>query len=78
MNELPPIAQREIRVQTAVSLQQPDRVPFVPTFNNFYPLEYGVSIQEGMTNPLSLMDALDKVIDRYEPDLLYEIGRAHV
>ena len=71
MNELPPIAQREIRVQTAVSLQQPDRVPFVPTFNNFYPLEYGVSIQEGMTNPLSLMDALDKVIDRYEPDLLY-------
>ena len=71
MNELPPIALRDIRIQTALSLQQPDRVPFVPTFNNFYPLEYGVSIQEAMTHPLSLMDALDKVIDRYEPDLLY-------
>ena len=71
MDALPPIAIREMRVQTTVSLQEPDRVPFIPTFNNFYQLEYGVTIQESMTRPLSLMGAVDKVIDRYEPDLLY-------
>lgn len=71
MNGMPPIAVRGMRVQQAVSLQAPDRVPFIPCFNNFYQYEYGVSVQESMTHPLSLMDALDKVIDRYEPDLLY-------
>ena len=70
MQELPPIAVRNMRVQTAVSLQEPDRVPFVPTFNNFFQLEYGVSIQESMIHPLSMLDAVDKVLARYEPDLL--------
>lgn len=70
MNELPPIAQREARVQTAVSLQEPDRVPFIPTVNNFLSLEYGVSIEQSMTDPLSMVGPLDKFLDRYTPDLV--------
>ena len=71
MDQLPPIAQRGMRIQTAVSLQQPDRVPFVPTPNFFYQLHYGVSIEESMRNPLSLTSAMDQYMDRFEPDLLY-------
>ena len=70
MNELPPIAQRDIRVQTAVSLHEPDRIPFVPSINNFLSLEYGVSIQDSMTDPLSMIGPLDRFLDRYEPDLV--------
>ncbi len=70
MNELPPIAQRDIRVQTAVSLHEPDRVPFIPTINNFLSLEYGVSIQDSMPDPMSIVAPLDRFLDRYEPDLV--------
>ena len=47
MQGLPPIALRGMRVEQAVALQEPDRVPFIPTWNNFYQLEYGVSITDG-------------------------------
>ena len=71
MDQLPPIVQRGMRVQTAVSLHEPDRVPFIPTWNNFYQLEYGVSFQDSMTDPFTLNAALDHLLDRYEPDLVY-------
>ena len=71
MQGLPPIALRGMRLQQAVALTEPDRVPFVPTWNNFYQLEYGVSFGESMRDPFTLNAALDHVMDRYEPDLLY-------
>ncbi len=71
MNNLPPIALRGMRVDQAVALQEPDRVPFIPTWNNFYQLEYGVSFGESMRDPFTLNAALDHVLDRYEPDLVY-------
>ena len=71
MQGLPPIAQRGMRVQQAVALTEPDRVPFIPTWNNFYQLEYGVSFGESMRDPFTLNAALDHVLDRYEPDLVY-------
>ena len=71
MQGLPPIALRGMRIQQAVALQEPDRVPFIPTWNNFYQLEYGVSFGESMRDPFTLNAALDHVLDRYEPDLVY-------
>ncbi len=71
MDHLPPIALRDIRLQTAVSLQEPDRVPFFPSWNNFYQLEYGVSFGESMRDPFALNQALDHVLDTYEPDLVF-------
>lgn len=70
MDFLPPIARRDIRVQTAVSLREPDRVPFIPTFNNFFQLNYGVSFGESMRDPSVLADSVDAVLDRFEPDLV--------
>lgn len=70
MDNLPPIAVRGMRVAQAVALQSPDRVPFIPSLNNFLSLEYGVSIQDSMTDPLSLLGPLDRFLDRYEPDLM--------
>lgn len=70
MDNLPPIARRNQRIQRSVSLQEPDVVPFAPTMNNYYALNYGVTIQEAMTNPLSLTDPLNQYLDRYDPDLL--------
>ncbi len=69
MDFMPPIAQRGMRVQTAVALQEPDRVPFVPTFNNFFQLNYGVSFGDSMRDISTIDGALDKFMDRYEPDL---------
>ena len=54
MQGLPPIALRGMRVEQAVALQEPDRVPFIPTWNNFYQLEYGVSFGESMRDPFTL------------------------
>lgn len=71
MDGLPPIALRGMRVDQTVALQEPDRVPFIPTWNNFYQLEYNVSFGESMRDPMTLMPAVDHVMDRYEPDLLY-------
>ncbi len=71
MNGMPPIAVRGMRVQQAVALTEPDRVPFIPTWNNYYQLEYGVSFGESMRDPLTTMAGLDHVLDRYEPDLVY-------
>ncbi len=70
MDFMPPIAQRGMRIQTAVSLREPDRVPFVPTFNNFYQLGYGVSFGDSMRDVSTLDGALDAVLDRFEPDLI--------
>lgn len=69
--QLPPIAVRDGRVQTAVGLSKPDRVPFAPTFHNYYALEYGVTIKDAMTDPDCLVAPLNKFMNRYEPDLLY-------
>ena len=52
--ELPPIAVRMQRNMTALSLHEPDRVPFMPSMNNFYAMHYGVSIQESMTDARAL------------------------
>ena len=71
MQGLPPIALRGMRVEQAVALQEPDRVPFIPTWNNFYQLEYGVSFGASMRDPFALNEAIDRLLDRYEPDLLF-------
>ncbi len=71
MEHLPPIAVRENRVKTAIALQEPDRVPFFPSFNNYFCLEYGVSIQAAMTDPMTLSEPIKKFLNRYEPDLFY-------
>lgn len=47
-NKVPPIEVRTMRVKAAIECREGDRVPFVPTTNNFNALHYGVSIYDVM------------------------------
>ena len=68
---LPPIAVRSIRNQTALSLHEPDRVPFMPSMNNFYAMHYGVSIKDSMTDARTLIEPLRKFCADYNPDWVW-------
>lgn len=70
-NALPPIAVRSMRNKTALSLNEPDRVPFMPSMNNFYCLHYGVTIKEMMTHPQSLMEPMARYLKDYDPDWVW-------
>ncbi len=69
-SSLPPIAIRSSRVQTAVALGTPDRVPFVPMLGNIYSLGYDVTIYDAMKDAKNLMPAMEKLLAQYDPDLL--------
>jgi len=71
---LPPIAIRNARIQNAVTLRKPDRVPFMPSIQNFYALGYDITIYEAMKNLKSIIPAMEKLIAQYDPDLLYVPG----
>lgn len=70
-SQMPPIAVRDMRVQTAVNCQTPDRVPFVPSLGNVYCLEYGVTIKEAMTDIRKVIPAMDEVCREIDPDALF-------
>ena len=70
-SQLPPIAVRSIRNKTAISLNEPDRVPFMPSMNNFYALHYGVTIKDAMTDPANLIGPLSKFVNDYDPDWVW-------
>ncbi len=75
MNEqIPSIAIRNNRIQTAVRREKPDRVPFMPTFQNFYALGYDTTIYEAMKDLKSVIPAMEKLLEQYDPDLLYVPG----
>lgn len=62
---------RSSRVKSAVRLEQPDRVPFVPVLGNVYCLEYGVTIREAMLDNRKLIPAVDALLAECDPDLVY-------
>jgi hypothetical protein len=66
-----PMQARSARVQDAVLLKKPDRVPFIPTVQNFYALGYDITIYEAMKNLKSIIPALEKFASQYSPDLFY-------
>lgn len=70
-NGLPPIAQRAMRVKAAVECRQGDRVPFIPTTNNFNAMGYGVSVYDAMKDFSVLTDPFQKYLKQYDPDLVY-------
>ena len=46
--ENPDFAARMTRVQKAIHLEEPDRVPLVPTLGNICSNAYGVPLQDAM------------------------------
>ncbi|MDO4572807.1 MAG: uroporphyrinogen decarboxylase family protein [Clostridia bacterium] len=70
----PPIALRDIRVKTAAAGGTPDRVPFIPTTNNFNALHYGLSIEAVMRDNRVLIPAFLQYLKDYDPDYAYLPG----
>lgn len=68
---LPPIAIRSMRVKSALELREGDRVPFIPTTNNFNALGYGVTVYDAMKDYSVLTDPFQKYLKQYDPDLVY-------
>ena len=61
--------EREKRVEAAVRLEVPDRVPFVPLFT-FFPARYaGISFEQAMYDFDRLSEAWKKAILEFEPDM---------
>lgn len=68
---IPPIALRNNRIQTAVKLGTPDRVPFMPMLGNIYALGYDVTIYDAMKDIRTVKSAMEKLLVQYDPDLLF-------
>ncbi len=61
--------QREKRVHDAIQLNVPDRVPIIVLFS-FFPARYcGMTAQDVMYDPESLMDAQLKTVRDFQPDM---------
>lgn len=68
---LSPIAVRSMRIKAAIECREGDRVPFIPTMNNFYALHYGVSIYDIMKDYKFLKPVVEKFLKEYDPDLVF-------
>ena len=62
-------SERTKRVQDAIELKVPDRVPFTPTFSFFPPKYAGITCEEAMYDPDKLSLAYKKAVLDFEPDM---------
>jgi hypothetical protein len=61
--------EREKRVEDAIRLEVPDRVPFLPVFS-FFPAAYsGITFQEAMYDYEKLAEVTKRVVIDFEPDM---------
>jgi hypothetical protein len=61
---------RRARVENALALKEPDRVPFAPKLSMAYCQTGGIDVYEGMVDPRNMEGGLRKFLGRYELDLL--------
>jgi len=62
------ITAREERIDTTVSLNEPDRIPFVPKTSGFFMYGYGISFYDAMMDARNMTKGLRGYIRDYEPD----------
>lgn len=62
------------RIADAISLQEPDKVPFAPMTNAFFMIGYGVSTYDVMMDFRNIIPAVQNYIKDYDPDGLFIAG----
>lgn len=68
----PELIRRVQRIETAKSLHEPDRVPFMPTMNNFYAYHYDkVTIKQWMEDCRTIIPSMEQYLRDYDPDLVW-------
>lgn len=71
----PEFIQRVQRVEMAKALVEPDRVPFMPSMNNFYVYHYNkTTVKEWMEDCHSIIPSMDQYLKDYNPDLVWTPG----
>ena len=60
--------ERSERLDTAISLQEPDRVPFMPKTSGIFMLGYGISFYDAMKDARLMMPGFQQFMADYEPD----------
>lgn len=66
-------AERMQRLETAISLSEPDRVPFVPQAVEFVATAYGLSQYDMMKDMRNVIPCLKQYLDRFQPDLVWPV-----
>ena len=66
-------AERMQRLETAISLGEPDRVPFVPQAVDFVATAYGLSQYDMMKDMRNMIPCLEKYLNRFQPDLVWPV-----
>lgn len=61
-------AERSKRIETAISLQEADRVPFIPKTSGIFMLGYGISFYDAMKDARLMIPGFQKFMADYEPD----------
>lgn len=68
----PELLQRIGRIETATALKEPDRVPFMPSMNNFYVYHYDkITVRQWMEDCRSIIPSMDQYLHDYDPDLVW-------
>jgi Uroporphyrinogen decarboxylase (URO-D) len=69
--------EREKRVDDAIQLRVPDRVPFWFQDISFFPAKYvGITFEKLMVDDEAFVDAYKKTITAFEPDMYFNPGHA--
>lgn len=67
----PEFIQRVTRFKMATALQEPDRVPFMPSMNMFYPYHYNmVTVKQWMEDCTSIIPSVQRYLQDYDPDVV--------
>ena len=66
--------ERDRRMDTAINLGIPDRVPFAPKMSGFYMLGYGISIYDAMKDARLMGPGYRAFLREYEPDAVNMAG----
>jgi uroporphyrinogen-III decarboxylase len=67
-------AHKAKRVETAISLREPDRVPFAPMINAFYMMGYGISTYDVMMDFRNMIPGVQGYMRDYDPDGVFLAG----
>jgi uroporphyrinogen-III decarboxylase len=68
------LAAKTKRIETAISLQEPDCVPFAPMTNGFPMLGYGINTYDAMMDFRNIIPGIQAYIRDYDPDGVFVAG----
>ena len=60
--------ERDKRLDQAIALEEPDRVPFVPKTSGFYLMDAGISFYDAMKDARNMIPGFQKYMRDFEPD----------